>query len=72
MLADDLKRIDTELQTHRENVRSLRNMMRFGILVDAQNAALLIAREIHGTARALESSGNQLELLPPEKGEAQR
>ena len=66
MLADDLKKVSEELHAHRERVTALHRMTRFGVLVDAHNCALMIAREIHETARALEGAGNQLELLPDE------
>ena len=69
MLADDLKKAGEELQAHRERVRSLANMLRFGILVDADHIAANIAQEIHATARLLEAGTNQLELLPAKGGD---
>lgn len=70
MLTDDLKKAGEELQAHRDRLRSLSNILRFGVLVDAQHIAANIAAEIHTTARLLEISTNQLELLPVrEKGD---
>jgi 2-C-methyl-D-erythritol 4-phosphate cytidylyltransferase len=69
MLADELAAAATALERHRQSVRALAQMLRFGVLVDSHNAALYIAREIHDTARALEGAGNQLTLLPEERSQ---
>jgi len=69
MLAAELKRASQELTEHKNQLNALRNLLRFGTLVDSHTTAQLIAREIHETAWRIQGASNQLELIPPQKGE---
>ena len=69
MNPEQLEEIARSIRDQQQRVTALARMLRYGVLIDSMGIARRLAAEIHQTARALEEETNQLELLPPERGQ---
>lgn len=73
MDAEALNRTATELRKATDRLKSLANLIRYGVLVDARSTALRIAAEIHVAARELEARADDRQLqLVPDKPQARK